>query len=238
MDNSSAFSFRNIYASNMVPLILFSCRDPDGKIKWNFGYLFLLRASLKSSFVVFFCFSLSFRISADLFSSLPRFWSRPKLSYDQTIQTEMTSDQTFQTEVTPDQTFQTKMISDQTFQTKMSSDQTETRPLSRLQCAYDQTQIQTIVQTINRLWSDSPDQSDRFSDQTQIFVQTIVRLWSDPNSDHCPDYKKTMIRFFFVFPILSWKLGARFSVVTEVYKKVLDTLSNFALKTRYFDVSK
>ena len=63
---------------------------------------------------------------------VPRFWSRPKLSYDQTIQTEMTSDQTFQTEVTPDQTFQTKMISDQTFQTKMSSDQTETRPLSRL----------------------------------------------------------------------------------------------------------
>ena len=62
----------------------------------------------------------------------PRFRSRPKLSYDQTMQTEMTSDQTFRTEVTSDQTFQTKMISDQTFQTKMSSDQTETRPLSRL----------------------------------------------------------------------------------------------------------
>ena len=30
----------------------------------------------------------------------PRFRSRPKLSYDQTMQTEMTSDQTFQTEVT------------------------------------------------------------------------------------------------------------------------------------------
>ena len=62
----------------------------------------------------------------------PRFRSRPKLSYNQTMQTEMTSDQTFQTEVTSDQTFQTKMISDQTFQTKMPSDQTEPRPLSRL----------------------------------------------------------------------------------------------------------
>ena len=65
-------------------------------------------------------------------TSHPRFRSRPKLSYDQTMQTEVTSDQTFQTEVTSDQTFQTKMISDQTFQTKMSSDQTEPRPLSRL----------------------------------------------------------------------------------------------------------
>ena len=45
----------------------------------------------------------------------PRFSSRPKLSYDQTMQSEMTSDQTFQTEVTSDQTFQTKMISDQNF---------------------------------------------------------------------------------------------------------------------------
>ena len=62
----------------------------------------------------------------------PRFRPRPKLSYDQTMQTEMTSDQTFQTEVTSDQTFQTDMISDQTFLTKMSSDQTEPRPLSRL----------------------------------------------------------------------------------------------------------
>ena len=63
---------------------------------------------------------------------VPRFMSRPKLSYDQTMQTEMTSDQTFQTEVTSDQTFQTKMISDQIFQTKMSSDENEPRPLSRL----------------------------------------------------------------------------------------------------------
>ena len=44
----------------------------------------------------------------------PRFRCRPKLSYDQTIQTEMTSNQTFQTEVT--------------------SDQTEPRLLSRLYC--------------------------------------------------------------------------------------------------------
>ena len=62
----------------------------------------------------------------------PWFCSRPKLSFDQAIQSEMTSDQTFQTEITSDQTFQTNMISDQTFQTKMSSDQTEPRPLSRL----------------------------------------------------------------------------------------------------------
>ena len=82
------------------------------------------------------------------------FRSRPKLSYDQTIQTEMTSDQTFQTEVTSDQPLQTKMISDQIFQTKLSFDQTEPRPLSRLYCAYR----------------------------------------SDSNSDHCADYKKTMIR--------------------------------------------
>ena len=61
------------------------------------------------------------------------------------------------------------MISDQIFQTKITSDQTEPRPLSRLYCAYDQTQSQTIVQTINRLWSDFPDQGDRFSDQTQTY---------------------------------------------------------------------
>ena len=63
---------------------------------------------------------------------LPSFRSRPKLSYNQTIQTEMTSDQTFQTEITSDQTFQTTMTSDQTFQTKMLSDQTELRPWSRI----------------------------------------------------------------------------------------------------------
>ena len=78
----------------------------------------------------FFLVKLRWHIA--IFRCTPRFRSRPKLSYDQTMQTEMTSDQTFQTEGTSDQTFQTKMISDQTFQTKMSSDQTEPRQLSRL----------------------------------------------------------------------------------------------------------
>ena len=78
-------------------------------------------------------FRLNFSLLPELrLTQFPRFRSRPKLSYDQSMQTEMTSDQTFQTEVTSDQTFQTKIISDQTFQTKMSSDQTEPRPLSRL----------------------------------------------------------------------------------------------------------
>ena len=77
----------------------------------------------------------------------PRFKSRPKLSCDQNIQSEG--------------------ISDQTFQTKMSFDQTEPRLLSRLYCAYGQTQTQTIVQTIKRLWSDLPDQIDRLTDSIQ-----------------------------------------------------------------------
>ena len=46
----------------------------------------------------------------------------------------------------------------------------------------------------NDLWSDFPDQNVLWSDRNQTIVQTIVRLWSDPNSDHCPDYKQTMIR--------------------------------------------
>ena len=58
---------------------------------------------------------------------------------------------------------------------------------------YDQTQIQIIFQTINRLWSDFQDQSDRFSDRTLTFVQTILRLWSDSNSDHFPDYRQTFL---------------------------------------------
>ena len=39
----------------------------------------------------------SFNSSFFVRTFLPRFWSRPKLSYDQTMQTEVTSDQTFQT---------------------------------------------------------------------------------------------------------------------------------------------
>ena len=113
-------------------------------------------------------------------NTVPRFSSRPKLSYDQTMQTEMTSDQTFQTKVTSDQTFQTKIIFDQTFQTKMSSDQTEPRPLSRLECAYDQTQIQTRVQTINKLWSDHLQ--TMVQTQIQTIAPTLIRLWSDSSA--------------------------------------------------------
>ena len=91
-----------------------------------------LISSQRNYICIIVCFSQK-ESSSNIQLLQPRLRSRPKWSYDQT----------FQTEVTSDQTFQTKMISDQTFQTT---------------------------------------------------AQTIVRLWSDPSSDHCPDYKQTMIR--------------------------------------------
>ena len=77
---------------------------------------------------------------------------------------------------------------DQTVQTELTSDQTEIRPWSRLLCAYDQTQIQTIVQTINRLWSDHL--------QTMVqTIKTVIRPFRPnwplirPIPDHGPDCK-------------------------------------------------
>ena len=117
----------------------------------------------------------------------------------------LSSDQTFQTEITSDQTFQTKMISDQTFQTKMRSK----RPLIRLKCARnglwsDSSALETSPdQTeprpwsrLKRLWSDLPDRIDLWPNRTQTMVQnkkTMIRPsrpnWSliRPNPDHGPD---------------------------------------------------
>ena len=103
--------------------------------------------------------------------------SRPKLSSDQTFQTNIISDQTFQTEIHPGRTFQTQVTSDQIFRTQKVSDQTfETKgvlirqssdhapnsnsdhcldlnqTMIRLKCArrgYDQTQLRS-----KHLWSD------------------------------------------------------------------------------------
>ena len=169
-------------------------------------------------------------------SGVPRFKTRPKLSYDQTIQTEMTSDQTFQTKVNSDQTFPTKMFSDRTFETKMSSYQTKLWPLSWLYCAFGQTQIQTTVQTIKRLWSDFPDQSDRFSDRTQTLVQTIGHLWSIPKSDHCPDYKKTMIRPSGpTWPLSRFNLNQIWKNAQFLCFKIKSKLSNNNHKFLFFD---
>ena len=90
----------------------------------------------------------------------PRLRSRPKLTSDQTFQTKIISDQTFQTEIVSDQTFQTEIVSDQTFQT-----QSVLIRLSRPKEFWSD-HLQTMVQT-----------------QNQTIVQTIIRLWSDPISD-------------------------------------------------------
>ena len=65
-------------------------------------------------------------------------------------------------------------------QTEVTSDQTEPRPLSRPKCAYDQNQIQTIVQTIRRLWSDHLQIMVQAKFQT--IAQTLIRLWSDSSA--------------------------------------------------------
>ena len=51
--------------------------------------------------------------------------------------------------------------------TKITSNQTIPRLWSRLYCAYDLTQFQSIVQTINRLWSDLWQRTDQ-SFQTEV----------------------------------------------------------------------
>ena len=113
----------------------------------------------------------------------PRLRSRPKFASDQTFQTKIISDQTFQTEIISDQTFQTEIISDQTFQTEWVLIRLS-RPkefwLDHLQ-AMVQTQIQTIAQTLIRLWSN--------------LISDTSSLWSDSvetNSpaDH-PDQKQS-----------------------------------------------
>ena len=77
---------------------------------------------------------------------------------------EIHTDQTFQTHVTSDQTFQRQKVSDQTFQTKVFwSDNLQT---------IVQTPIQSIAQTLIRLWSGS-----RGYDQTQMRSK---HLWSGP----------------------------------------------------------
>ena len=90
----------------------------------------------------------------------PRLRSRPKFASDQTFQTKIIPDQTFQTEIVSDQTFQTEIVSDQTFQT-----QSVLIRLSRPKEFWSD-HLQTMVQT-----------------QNQTIVQTIIRLWSDPISD-------------------------------------------------------
>ena len=90
----------------------------------------------------------------------PRLRSRPKFASDQTFQTKIISDQTFQTEIISDQTFQTEIISDQTFQTECFLIR-----LSRPREFWSD-HLQTMVQT-----------------QIQTIAQTLIRLWSDPISD-------------------------------------------------------
>ena len=59
------------------------------------------------------------------------------------------------------------MASDQTIQSKMTSDYV---PVfwSNILDAYDQTRIQTIFQTINKIWADLPDRSG-------VWLETIFK---------------------------------------------------------------
>ena len=132
---------------------------------------------------------------------LPRLRSRPKFASDQTFQTEIISDQNFQTEIHPDQTFQTKwpLI-------RLSRHRRSLTRIFRPKVFWSdhlqtmvQTQIQTIAQTLIRLWSDSnsleevmirPSCARSSYDQTQLRLQLFMirlkcapnRLWSDSSA--------------------------------------------------------
>ena len=116
-----------------------------------------------------------------------RFRSRPKLSYDQTIQTEMTSDQTLQT--------------------KMSSDQTEPRPWSRLKRLWsdrpdridlwsdrNQTMVQTIVRSncfpdpVISVWEGNTGVRSIGSDHSSIWVWT--KTWDIRSCTHLDNLSK------------------------------------------------
>ena len=107
----------------------------------------------------------------------PRFRSRPKLSYDQTMQTEMTSDADFtdRSYLRSDLPDQNDLWSDFADQNVLWSDRT-----------------QTTVQTIVRLWSDP--NSDHCPDYKQTMTRPSSDHGPDSISDHCPDLNQTMIR--------------------------------------------
>ena len=94
----------------------------------------------------------------------PRLRFRPKFASDQTFQNKIISDQTFETEIISDQTFQTEWVLIRLSRPKeFWSDHFQTMV---------QTQIQTIAQTLIRLWSDPiSDPSSLWSDS----VETISR---------------------------------------------------------------
>ena len=143
---------------------------------------------------------------------LPRLRSRTKLSYDNNIQTEMTCYRTFDSEIT----------SDQVFQTKMTSNQTVPRQWSQVLCAYDRTQTQTFVQTINWTWSDLSERIDLWSDfpdRSDLRSETILKHARDFNYRYniCFSYNR-------VSPVENWVKSIqnqKFFCEIEVLKEFL-----------------
>ena len=108
----------------------------------------------------------------------PRLRPRPKFLSHQTFQTEIISDQTFQTEIHPDQTLPTLI--------RLSRHKGSLIRLFRPKAIWSdhlqtmiQTRIQTIAQTLIRLWSDSSALEEvmiRPSCARSIYGQTQLRL--------------------------------------------------------------
>ena len=99
----------------------------------------------------------------------PRLRSRPKIASDQTFQTKIISDQNFQTEIISDQTFQTQSVLIRLSRPKeFWSDHLKTMV---------QTQNQTIVQTLIRLWSDP------ISDPSSLWSNSVETISQADTSD-------------------------------------------------------
>ena len=138
---------------------------------------------------------------------ITRFRSRPKLSYDQTILTEMISEQIFQKAIISDRTLQTNLSSDQIFQTKVTSDQRlylnthETLSIVII-CAFQKTDVSS------RKFNEVNSKSILFFFETEDF--------------------KEFLNWKICFPVLMFA-----GTIDEVWQLFYDNRSNFRLLLRF-----